>query len=188
MKQNAILSGDALLTLCFEWLSQCEAPTPYPPGQIALEIARASGSQGVIGGQVEDIAAEGKTPSPDVVDFIHHNKTAALIRAATRVGGVVSGASEQDLEALTRYGNDVGLAFQIVDDILNVTSTAPVLGKATGSDDDRGKMTYIAVHGIDASRAEATKRIDSARQAIASLPGNKDPLDAIAQYVIDREH
>lgn len=183
---NALLAGDALLTLAFEWLARVHAPPPYPSNELALELATASGSQGVIGGQVEDLAAEGRDASADLVDYIHRHKTAALIRAAVRMGGICGAASRADLEALTCYGECAGLAFQIADDILNVTSTQEQLGKPVGSDAALKKLTYVAVHGLDASRKKAESLTRKAVDAIHGLTGNPQPLIALAEYTVKR--
>ncbi len=183
---NALLAGDALLTLAFEWLARSQAPAPYPSNQLALELAEASGSQGVIGGQVEDLSAEGQVANADLVDYIHRHKTAALIRASVRMGGISGAASPAALDALTRYGECAGLAFQIADDILNVTSTPGQLGKPVGNDAELKKLTYIAVHGLEASRTRANALIEEAVQAIRSLPGDPTPLVALAEYTVKR--
>ena len=185
---NAILAGDALLTLAFEWLAELRAPPPYLPNQLSLELARAAGSRGVVGGQVEDLAAEGRPADADTVDYIHRHKTAALLRAAVRMGGIAAGAGEKDLAALTAYGDAIGLAFQIVDDILNETSTAVILGKAAGSDLKRGKMTYVAVHGLAAARERARQLTEDAVAALQLLPGNREPLTALVRWMIQRTY
>lgn len=183
---NALLAGDALLTLAFEWLAGVQAPAPYPPNQLALELAQAAGSQGVIGGQVEDLAAEGRPPDAGLVDYIHRHKTAALIRAAARMGGICAAASPPHLEALSRFGACSGLAFQIADDILNVTSTPEQLGKPVGNDEQLRKLTYVAVHGLEASRSKAAALIREAGEAIQGLPGDPQPLIALADYTVSR--
>ncbi len=183
---NALLAGDALLTLAFEWLSHVPVPSPYPPGQICRELAIGAGSQGVIGGQVEDLAAEGMSANADLVDYIHRNKTAALIRACTRIGAICAAAHPLHLEALSRYGECLGLAFQIADDILNVTSTPEQLGKPVGSDSALGKLTYITVHGMEKSRKRALQLVDEAIACITVLPGNTEPLAALARYTVNR--
>jgi geranylgeranyl diphosphate synthase type II len=183
---NAILAGDALLTLAFEWLAECSAPPPYEPNRLALELARAAGSRGVIGGQVEDIAAEGKTPTAEQVDYIHEHKTGDLIRVAVRMGAITAGASEQVLEALSRYGQHIGLAFQIADDILNATSTPEKLGKAAGSDAQRGKVTYVAVHGLDRARARGLELVEQAVVELKICRGETQPLAALAHHVVAR--
>ncbi|MDZ4199106.1 MAG: farnesyl diphosphate synthase [Kiritimatiellia bacterium] len=179
---NAILAGDSLLTFAFELLAQ-----EKQGGRLALELARASGSRGVAGGQYEDLKAEREPPDADRLDYIHIHKTAMLIRAACRMGGLAGGGSEDDVEALGQYGEKIGLAFQVADDILNETSSAEVLGKAVGSDAARGKMTYVALHGIEASRQEADRLVDAALVALAPLRSDTTPLVEIARFIVHRD-
>jgi geranylgeranyl diphosphate synthase type II len=184
---TAILAGDALLTLAFEVLANIPPETKSREAgaiatatersavanigsQLALELARAAGSRGVIGGQAEDIGAEGKIPDADLVEYIHCNKTAALIRAACVMGGLCAGADFQTLEKLAQYGESTGLAFQIIDDLLDENATVEELGKDIGSDKAKGKMTWQAVHGIEAAREKATQLTAAACQAAESLP------------------
>lgn len=185
---NAILAGDALLTLAFEWLATCTAPAPYSPNQLALELARASGSQGVIAGQVEDIAAEGRPVDAELVDYIHRHKTADLLRAAVRIGAISAGVSAEGLQALDTYGDLLGLAFQVADDVLNATSDAAALGKGAGTDAARGKLTYVAVHGVVEARSRAQSLVQQAKAKLTGLPGTTAPLAALADYVIQRTH
>lgn len=166
---TAILAGDALLTLAFELL----AGVPDTGSSLALELARAAGSRGVIGGQAADLDAEGKKPDADTVDYIHRHKTAALIRAALVMGGLCACADNRELEQLGRCGEDAGLAFQIADDLLDETATEEELGKDIGSDRENEKMTWIAVHGADAARAEAARLTRSACEAADALPNGK---------------
>lgn len=184
---NAILAGDALLTLAFEWMACCSAPPPYQPNQFALELAEAAGSRGVIAGQVEDLAAEGKPTTPDAVEFIHLHKTAVLFRAAARIGAMAGRAKESACNALTIYGGDLGLAFQIVDDLLNVTSSPEALGKAVGSDQQRGKATWVSIHGVEAARHRAERLVEQAVSRLEGLRGPVEPLRALAHYAIHRE-
>ena len=183
---NAILAGDALLTLAFEWLAAM--PAPGLPAQLVLELARAGGHAGVIAGQVEDLAAEGQPPDAERLRYIHAHKTGDLLVAAVRMGGLCAGAGAGDLDRLTRYGQAAGLAFQVADDILNATSTAEKLGKAAGSDATRGKMTYVALHGVERARAEAHRLVDEAVACLAGLPGDAAPLAALARHVVEREN
>lgn len=183
---NALLAGDALLTLAFEWLANIQPPPPHAPNQLSFELANAAGSRGVIGGQVEDLEGEGKAPDAELLDYIHRHKTAALIRASVRMGGICGAASPDSLDALTRYGECAGLAFQIADDILNVTSTPEQLGKPVGNDEQLKKLTYVAVHGLQASRDKADALIREAVAAIQDLPGNPKPLIALAEYTVKR--
>ena len=185
---NAILAGDALLTLAFEWMARAPGKKPNAPADPVIELAVASGSMGVIGGQVEDLAAEGKAPSADLVDFIHAHKTGALLRASVRIGAMIAGASAKELDALSRYGEHMGLAFQIADDILNATSSSKQLGKATGSDEARGKMTYVAVYGLDVARQRADDLIEKAVAELKGLSGSAAPLTALARFSVVRSH
>ena len=179
---NAILAGDALLTLAFELIAQ----TPEA-GRLGYELASASGSRGLAGGQYEDLASEGKTPDEEQLQFIHIHKTAKLICAACRMGGIAGGGSESMLEALGRYGDRIGIAFQVADDILNATSTPEMLGKAVGSDAARGKMTYVALYGIDRARRKAQELLDEALASLKGFPGPTEPLAALAYFMVDRD-
>jgi geranylgeranyl diphosphate synthase type II len=183
---SAILAGDALLTLAFEILATSPAPPPHPPGALTYELARAAGSRGVAGGQFEDLAAENGTLNEDLLEFIHTNKTAKLITASARMGGIAAGASEKQLEALGQYGDAAGLAFQVADDVLNVTSSAEELGKAVGSDEERGKVTYAALHGVEGARSRANELVDKALQALEGFDAAADPLRALARFIVDR--
>jgi geranylgeranyl diphosphate synthase type II len=178
---TAILAGDALLTLAFEVL----AGVPNIGSALALELSRAAGSRGVIGGQMEDIDAEGKTPDANLVEYIHRNKTAALIRASCVMGGICAGADVQTLEKLARYGENAGLAFQLADDLLDESSTIEKLGKDIGSDKARGKMTWPAVHGIEKTAGDA-KQMEA--KAVAALKGLKNPvfLEHLAGFIVRR--
>ena len=183
---NALLAGDALLTLAFEWLGACPAPAPHPANQLVVELAAAAGSRGVIGGQVEDLAAEGAPPSAERLDYIHAHKPAALLRAAVRIGAIAGGAAAPILAALTRYGEHVGLAFQIADDILNATSSPESLGKPTGTDAARKKLTYVALHGLDAARRRAADLTREAVSALTPAGERAAALAALARFTIER--
>jgi geranylgeranyl diphosphate synthase type II len=179
---NAILAGDALLTFAFEALA--------PAAQAATltwELARAAGSRGVAGGQYEDLAAEGSAPDLKRVRRIHIHKTAKLIQAACRMGAIAANAPAKHVEALGRYGEKVGLAFQIADDILNETSTPEQLGKATGSDAAHGKLTYVAVVGLGAAREETRAWIERAISELSEIPGPHEALASIARFVAERD-
>lgn len=179
---NAVLTGDALMIQSFQILAEHGNPA------LSLELARAAGSMGVIAGQVEDLAAENQLPSAEQVEYIHTYKTAVLIRAAVRMGAIAGEAEASELGCISRYGEKIGLAFQIADDILDETSTDAVLGKPAGSDKAHHKLTYPAVHGL----AEAEKRMRAlTREAIdelAPLSRDTDALQAIAGYLMDREY
>jgi len=178
---TAILAGDALLTLAFEVLARAT-----PAAQLVQELAEAAGSRGIVGGQAEDLAAEGCEPDAALLDFIHTNKTGKLLRAACRMGALAAGASAGQLAALTTYAEKIGLAFQIADDVLNVTSTAQQLGKAVGSDAARKKMTYVALYGLATARTKAAALIAEAQTALAPLGAQAEPLAALAAFTIER--
>ncbi|HEY5653416.1 MAG TPA: farnesyl diphosphate synthase [Pontiella sp.] len=178
---NAVLTGDALLIYAFQVLAETGN------AQLSQELARASGSQGVIAGQVEDLAAEGKQPDADLITFIHMNKTAILIQAAIRMGAIVGGASPEELEQLSTFGKKIGMAFQIEDDILDETATDDILGKPAGSDLELQKMTYPAVHGMKAACAEVEKLTAEAIATLNTLPYETSALREIAEYLINRK-
>lgn len=184
---NAILAGDALLALAFEWIAEIAPPPPYAPNRLIIELARAAGSQGVVGGQVADLAAEGINPNAAAVDFIHRHKTADLITAAARIGAICAGAGQSELAAISIYGCKAGLAFQITDDILNETSSSENIGKAAGSDRERGKMTYVAAHGLEKARKQARKLAVQAGNSLTALQGDIKPLAGLIEYIVDRK-
>lgn len=179
---TAILAGDALLTLAFEVL----AGIPDTGSALALELARAAGSRGVIGGQAEDIDAEGKMPDSALVEYIHRNKTAALIRASCVMGGLCAGAGSDMLRKLARYGEAAGLAFQLADDLLDESATVEELGKDIGSDKARGKMTWPAVYGTEKTATELSRLRAEAADALEGLP---DPLrlNQLAEFIVRRK-
>lgn len=186
---NAILAGDALLTLAFELLARQPAPAPCAPCDLVLELARAGGSQGVIGGQVEDMQAARGVADVEKLLYIHEHKTARLIEAACRMGCMAAGGARRQLEALAEYGRCCGLAFQIADDVLDVTSDEATLGKPIGSDARNEKLTWVKIHGVEASRQEALRL---ARKAAECLTGfdrvRREPLETLAAYMVGRMH
>ena len=184
---NAILAGDALLTLAFELTAQCPAPPPHEPCRVSLELARAAGSRGVAGGQYEDLAAEGQAADAQRLRFIHQHKTAILLRAACRIGAILAGADERRLEALSAYGEQTGLAFQIADDILDATSTPEQLGKGAGRDAENKKLTYVKVFGVEDARRQACAHAAEALTALSGFDEHAEPLRAIAQYIVERD-
>ncbi len=182
----AILAGDALLTLAFEWLASEPAPAPHPPCRLAMELAGASGSMGVIAGQVEDILAEGKPPDALLLRRVHELKTAALLRAAARMGAVAAGAPETIIAGLDEFAGRIGLAFQIVDDILNATSDPATLGKSVGSDQARGKLTYVSVYGLEESQRKAENLMNEALAFLKNMPGETAALSDLAHRIVRR--
>ncbi|MFH2124059.1 MAG: polyprenyl synthetase family protein [Pseudomonadota bacterium] len=187
---GAILAGDGLLTWAFDLLSN-QGKNSLPPEQqlkIIHLIARAAGSLGMVGGQALDIDNENKEFPFETLRVIHRSKTGALITASILAGAIAAGADQAQQKALTRYGEQIGLAFQIVDDLLNATGTTEQLGKAAGSDASRGKATYPAYFGIDATREMAKTAVEEALKALNLFDEKSDPLRAIAQYIYTRSH
>ena len=185
----AILAGDGLLTEAFILLSDPKVNRNVPPevlGRVIHIISRCAGSQGMVGGQVVDMESEGKGFSFPVLEFIHTHKTGALILAAIQAGALLGGADQSSFDALTRYGEASGLAFQIADDILDIVGEQEVLGKDVGSDQSRGKATYPAFLGLEQSRARARELRDLALEALTPLGEKAEPLRQIARFIVDR--
>lgn len=185
----AILAGDALLTHAFDVLSG-EQDGSLPDRvrlEIIQEIAAAAGSRGMVGGQAVDIISEGeKVVDQPTLEYIHTHKTGAMIRSAVRVGAIAGGATASQLRALTRYGDRIGLAFQITDDILDLMGDEKALGKKVGSDLARQKKTYPALLGIPESRERAQVLASAAVEALDQFEARREPLRAIANYVVER--
>jgi len=175
---TAILAGDALLTLAFEVLARSG------PAAILAEVARSAGTiEGMIGGQVVDLESERRAVSAETVEYIHRSKTGAMIRAAVRSGAIAGGASERELEAVSRYGENIGLAFQIIDDILDVESSSEKLGKTAGKDAAQQKATYPSIHGLERSRELAAAAIQKALAALEPFGARAHWLREIALYL-----
>ena len=186
----AILAGDALLTLAFRLIAD-NAPLVKDPTvlrDVVAEVAGAAGTFGMVGGQVVDIESEGKTISAQTLEYIHRHKTAALIRASLRVGALLGGGDARAVETISEAGSDLGLAFQIIDDILDVEGSLAELGKTAGSDERKGKATYPAVHGLEASRRQAKLLIERTKQRLAVFGEASGPLCALADYVFERKN
>jgi geranylgeranyl diphosphate synthase type II len=187
---TAILAGDALLTVSFEILTDPDTTAGLDPRlvqRVVCEVARAIGVEGMIGGQAADLRFMGKQPSPSDVEYIHQRKTAALIRISAWSGAVLGGGSEEQVEAVGRYGRYVGLAFQIVDDILDEIGDSSVLGKSAGSDQEAGKATYPKIFGIDESRKQAHSLVNSALEELSGFGPGAEPLRNIAQFIVARD-
>jgi geranylgeranyl diphosphate synthase type II len=196
----AILAGDALQALAFAALSNTRNTYDIPDAvrlAAVAELATAAGAAGLVGGQALDLRAtappavapadeRARTAALATLEDIHARKTGALIRASVRIGAILGGATESQLLALTRYGDAVGLLFQIADDVLDVEGTAEEMGKATGKDRDRHKWAYPAVIGLDPSREIADRCVHDALAALADFSETADPLRGIAQYILDR--
>jgi geranylgeranyl diphosphate synthase type II len=180
----AVLAGDALFALAFDTIGRL----PIPPGRIVaaiLSLTRATGSTGLVAGETIDILSEGRDVDAETLHSIHTLKTGALIAASCEIGVIVSGGSDREASALKAYGENVGLAFQIADDVLNETSTPEQLGKAAGSDRARQKATYPALYGLDESRRRAN---EAAERGIAELDGlpNRQYLEELARFSVER--
>ena len=184
----AILAGDALLTLAFKLIALNGARTGDARIIAALvtDIADAAGTDGMVGGQVVDIESEGKKVDAGTIDYIHSHKTAALIRASLCAGARIAGAGPRQLAAISACGEALGLAFQIVDDILDVEGSTEQLGKTAGKDAQQQKATYPAYHGLDASRAKARALIDQAKLVLAPLGERAEPIRALADFIFER--
>jgi geranylgeranyl diphosphate synthase type II len=184
----AILAGDALQTRAFEVLAGLDCP-PAATVQIVALIANAVGTvEGMIGGQVLDIESERLKPTPELVDSIHRAKTGALIRVSVVSGGIFGGATAEDVARLDRFGRKAGLAFQIADDVLDVTADSATLGKTAGKDQATEKATWPAVYGIEQSRRDAAQLIDEAFAALAPYGNRADGLKAVARYLVERNN
>jgi geranylgeranyl diphosphate synthase type II len=184
---TALLAGDALLTHAFALLATAYANQPVLAHALIRELSIAAGSQRLIGGQMEDLLAEKKSnATPDELEFIHLNKTAAMIEAAIVMGSLVGGAPEVDIATLRQAGRHLGLAFQIVDDVLDTTADSATLGKTAGKDARAEKTTYVKVHGLERARAIAAQHTAAARVALARLPGNKAFLDSLIDRMATR--
>ena len=187
----AILAGDALLTRAFHLMA--EVPEGATPEDLRRRLAatlilgEAAGTTGLIGGQVEDLESEGRAISGDTLERLHRAKTGALLSACVRGGAVLGGAGASDLGRLTRYAAAIGLAFQVVDDVLDATSDAARLGKTAGKDEKDGKATYVRVHGLEEARRIADRLLAEARLALAPLGDRGHLLGALADHIVQRE-
>ena len=185
----AVLAGDALLTIAFEIVSRAKPRPRYDMSTLLREVAVAAGSQRLIAGQVADLEAEGKKVKRRELQFIHENKTAAILQSSVRLGAMSANADARKLAATTQFGQHLGLAFQVIDDILDVTQTSERLGKSAGKDVAAKKATYPAVMGLQESRVEA-RRLTSKGHKALSVFSNRDAetLHALANYLLEREY
>ena len=183
----AILAGDGLLTLAFETLLSQPEVAPEILARVAREVAQAAGPAGMVGGQAIDLESEGQLPSPDVMKLMHRLKTGALFRASLRAGAMLGGGSEEDLRSLTDYAEHFGLAFQITDDILDVTGTEEALGKPIGSDEKNQKATYVSVYSLTEARRMAQAAVSDAVAALERFGDRAWVLRSLAEYLLTRD-
>ena len=184
----AILAGDALFTLAMQTLVRIEELEPERKLSLVEELSFAGGTvDGMIGGQVTDLEGENQTPTAELLNLIHRAKTGALLRASVRMGAICAAAKPEELQALSDYGEHLGLAFQIVDDLLDVEQSSEALGKTAGKDAAQGKITFPAVYGFEASRRMAGEERDLAHHALDSLGAPARRLHELANYIVDRK-
>lgn len=187
---TAILAGDALLTRAFGLIADSYANDPSVPAEVSLqlvsELAKRAGATGMVGGQMADIEGEGRQLTLDELEYIHRHKTGDLLVASLRGAGYIAQASKEQIDALTKYGVSIGLAFQIQDDILNVEGNAEELGKAVGSDANRGKATYPALLGLEQSKIRLRALIEEAKMSLQTIGLEHSALSQLADYVMER--
>jgi geranylgeranyl diphosphate synthase type II len=186
----AILSGDGLLAYAFEWIAgQTQGAAPDRILEVVRRLGKAVGPAGLVGGQIVDLESEGQSQvSLDTLDFIHLHKTAALLDISVVSGAILAGASEATIGKLTRYAQRIGLAFQIVDDVLDITATQEELGKSIGKDVEAQKVTYPSILGLEESRHKAQQLIQEAKAELVAFGDLGQPLVAIADYITARTH
>ena len=185
---NAILAGDALLTYAFELLADPATGQPERQLRIIREVAVAAGKDGMVGGQVADVAGEGKSLNLDEIEEIHKGKTGALLTASARLGGILAGGTERQVKALTDYAQALGLAFQIKDDILDVVGNSEILGKPAGSDLRQGKATYVSLLGLEGAEHELHAQILKAQAALKPFDEGAIFLSELAYFIEQRQH
>ena len=186
----ALLAGDGLLTLAFNLMAGYGAEKKVEKKALLRVIdliASAAGYKGMVGGQVVDITYEGKEPDPNVVEYIHRHKTAALIAASVTAGNILAGGNKDEEKSINRYGQQIGLAFQIADDILNIEGDKKVMGKGIGSDKERGKITYPSVFGTAESKTIQKELIKNAIDSLKRFDTRAEPLRDLARYIINRK-
>jgi geranylgeranyl pyrophosphate synthase len=181
----AILAGDAMVSLAFELIATDAEPAVA--AKLIAELAHATGPQGMIGGQVLDMDGEQKSLSLEQLQQLHRMKTGALLRSSCRLGALSTNASEAQLSALTDFGRYLGLAFQIVDDVLDVTASAEQMGKATGKDAAKGKNTYPALLGLNEAKRHANAQLEAALAALKPLGPSANGLRSLAEFVVERQ-
>ncbi len=183
---NALLAGCALLTLAFDWMAATPVPPPHPPNALVAELARAGGSLGVIGGQVEDLASENQPPDESQLLFIHTEKTARLISCACRCGAIVGGACAARVEQMGAFGLHLGLAFQMLDDILDATQSTEVLGKPAKSDEENHKLTAVSLWGLERAQQEAARHTQAALDILEHIDHPSERLRDLTLWMLQR--
>jgi geranylgeranyl diphosphate synthase type II len=181
----AILAGDAMVSLAFELIATDAEPSVA--ARLIVELAHSTGPQGMIGGQVLDMDGEQKSLSLEQLQQLHRMKTGALLRSACRLGALSTHATEAQLMALTEFGEHLGLAFQIVDDVLDVTASPEQMGKATGKDAAKGKNTYPALLGLEEAKRHANMQLEAALESLNALGSSADGLRSLAEFVVQRQ-
>ncbi|MCX8070387.1 MAG: polyprenyl synthetase family protein [Thermodesulfovibrionales bacterium] len=191
----AILAGDGLLTEAFSIFSNCKHPCnnliPFSAHillRVINDIAKSAGLYGMVAGQAQDLLSEGAEPDESTLLFIHTHKTSALITSSVKIGAILARAEEEDVLLLTKYGVNIGLAFQIVDDIIDITESTETLGKTKGADEKKKKMTYPALYGLEEAKKKADNLIETAIKTLESFDEKAEPLRQIALYLKDRKH
>ncbi|TRU85669.1 MAG: polyprenyl synthetase family protein [Microcystis novacekii Mn_MB_F_20050700_S1] len=186
----AILAGDGLLAYAFEYVAtQTRNVPPVQILEVIARLGRTVGAAGLVGGQVLDLESEGKPDiSAETLGFIHTHKTGALLETSVVSGAVLAGAKAEDIAKLARYAQNIGLAFQIIDDVLDITATKEELGKTAGKDIQAQKATYPSLWGIEGSRQQAQQLVDSAIGELSSYDEAAEPLRAIAEYIVNRKN
>jgi geranylgeranyl diphosphate synthase type II len=186
----AILAGDGLLAYAFEHVAtQTQNVPAHRVLQVIARLGRAVGASGLVGGQVVDLESEGLSDiQEETLTFIHTHKTGALLEACVVSGGILAGATQEEIERLTRYAQNIGLAFQIIDDILDITATQEELGKTAGKDLVAQKATYPSLWGLEASKAKAQELVEAAKAQLDSYGEKALPLVAIADFITTRTH
>lgn len=185
----AILAGDGLLSYAFEYVARTPNVSAERLLQVVIRLGQAVGAEGLVGGQVVDLQSEGKTDvSVETLNFIHTHKTGALLEVCVTSGAILAGAQPAEIAKLSKYAQNIGLAFQIVDDILDITATQEELGKTAGKDLDAQKVTYPSLWGLEKSRLEARKLVDKAIASLEIYGEGANPLKALAEYIVNRKN
>ncbi len=183
----AVLAGDGLLTLAFETLLSQPDVAPETLAKVAREVAQAAGPSGMVGGQAIDLGSEGQQPTPETMRMMHRLKTGALFRASLRAGALLAGGTDEEIQGLTHFAEQFGLAFQITDDILDVTGTEAILGKPIGSDAKNQKATYVSIYGLPEATRMAKSAVDESIRALEPFGDKAWVLRSLSEYLLTRD-